>query len=243
MTIAHRVRMFLRRYGVDVHRFDPVQSPQRRITRLLEHHRINAVIDVGANDGGFGKYIREGGYYGDLLSFEPLDAAHQALSVAAAKDPRWHVAERIALGNKNDQIVINISANLTSSSILSMRDEHVAAAPNSEFVDSETVPMCRLDAVRHSVLRSAERLYLKIDTQGFEMPVLEGASALLPKVYGMQVELSLVPLYDGQKLYEEIISWLGGMGFELWNVVPGFSDPRSGRMLQMDGVFFRRNES
>lgn len=74
------------------------------------------------------------------------------------------------------------------------------------------------------------------------MPVLEGARALLPRVHGIQLELSLLPLYEGQVLYREMIDWLAEKGFELWSVMPGFVDQATGRMLQMDGVFFRVNK-
>ena len=71
------------------------------------------------------------------------------------------------------------------------------------------------------------------------MPVLEGAQALLSRASGIQLELSLTPLYDGQVLFVEMIQWLRARGFELWNVIPGFVDPTTARMLQFDGVFFR----
>jgi hypothetical protein len=80
---------------------------------------------------------------------------------------------------------------------------------------------------------------LKIDTQGYEMAVLRGAEKMLPRLAGVQLELSLAPLYEGQTLYLELIDWLRARGFDLWSVIPGFVDPSSGRMLQFDGVFFR----
>ena len=74
------------------------------------------------------------------------------------------------------------------------------------------------------------------------MRVLAGAAQTLPKVGAMEVELSVVPLYDGQVLYREMIDHLDGLGFDLGWVEPGFADPRSGQLLQMDGIFVRRGE-
>jgi hypothetical protein len=81
-----------------------------------------------------------------------------------------------------------------------------------------------------------------MDTQGYEMSVLEGAQELLPRVCGVQLELSVAQLYDGQVLYLEMLQWLQARGFNLWNVMPVFVDPSSGRMLQFDGVLFRSND-
>jgi hypothetical protein len=71
------------------------------------------------------------------------------------------------------------------------------------------------------------------------MPVLRGAEKLLQTLAGLQLELSLTQLYDGQVLYLDMLRWLGDRGFELWNVMPGFVDQASGRLLQFEGIFFR----
>jgi len=81
--------------------------------------------------------------------------------------------------------------------------------------------------------------FIKIDTQGYEAQVLRGAECLLQKAAGLQVELSLVPLYAGQVLYDELISQVKSKGFELWGLTPVFIDAQSGRLLQADATFFR----
>jgi hypothetical protein len=82
-------------------------------------------------------------------------------------------------------------------------------------------------------------LFLKIDVQGFEPQVLEGAARLLDRTQGVQLELSLAPLYEGQTLFLPLVDWLAKKGFELWALIPGFIDNKTGRMLQVDGIFFR----
>lgn len=239
MTIKHELRKFALRFGLEIRRYSASESEQARLFRQMLTHRIDAVIDVGANDGGYGRFLREGGFRGAILSFEPLSVAHAALTVAAARDPDWHVAPRMALGEADGTADIHVAGNSTSSSLLPMRALHVDAAPKSKYVGIEHVPVRTLDGVRHAAIDRATRILLKIDTQGYEMPVLRGAAALLRRVTGVQLELSLAPLYEGQALYREIIDTLADAGLELWNVLPGFVDPSSGRMLQFDGVFFR----
>ena len=50
-------------------------------------------------------------------------------------------------------------------------------------------PMSRLDDMRHAVLDRAERVLLKLDTQGYEMMVLQGAEKLLDRIVGCRWSL------------------------------------------------------
>lgn len=239
MTLLHSMKELALKAGVEVNWYTPAESNKARLFKLLDFHKIDTILDVGANDGGYGELLRKGGYGGAILSFEPLADAYEKLLCATAGDKRWHVAPRMAIGATNGEIEINISGNSTSSSILPMKALHESAAPQSRYVGTETVPVRSLDEFAHPVLDQAHAILLKIDTQGYEMPVLDGATRLLERVVGVQIELSLAPLYDGQKLFLEVIDWLALRGFELWSVIPGFVDSNSGRMLQMDGVFFK----
>ncbi len=241
MSIKHKIKALARKFGIQINRYNAAESQEARLFKLLSTHRIDVVLDVGANNGGYGRFLRKGGYQGDILSFEPLKEAHRALILAAAGDARWQVAPRVALGAEDGEIQINVAGNSTSSSVLPMRALHAEAAPQSRYVGVEQVPLMRLDSIRHPFLGQGRTIMLKIDTQGYEMSVLRGAEALLPYLRGVQLELSLAPLYEGQPLYREVIDWLSDRGFQLWNVIPGFVDRRSGRMLQMDGVFFTQS--
>ncbi|WP_018078845.1 FkbM family methyltransferase [Thiobacillus denitrificans] len=239
MTILHSIKELALKAGVEVNWYNPAQSDIARLFKLFETHKIDTILDVGANDGGYGKMLRQGGYTGAILSFEPLAEAHGKLVDAAAGDTAWQIASRMAIGASAGEIEINVAGNSTSSSILPMQSSHESAAPQSRYVGTEKVPLNRLDGVIHPFIEQSRKLLLKVDTQGYEMPVLEGAESLLPRVHGIQLELSLVPLYEGQVLYKAMIEWLAARGFELWSVMPGFVNQSSGRMLQMDGVFFR----
>lgn len=239
MTILHSIKELALKAGVEVNWYNPAQSDIARLFQLLDSHKIDTILDVGANDGGYGDLLRRGGYKGAILSFEPLADAHAKLVQASSGDTEWQVAPRMAIGSSNGEIEINIAGNSTSSSILPMQALHETAAPQSRYVGTEKVPLNRLDEIVHPLIEQGKNILLKIDTQGYEMPVLDGAEVLLQRVRGLQLELSLVPLYEGQVLYKEMIDWLAGKGFELWSVMPGFVDQTSGRMLQMDGVFFR----
>lgn len=239
MSIQHHIKTLALQMGVELRRYNAIESPTARLMHQMTTHGIDLALDVGANDGGYGRLLRSLHYTGDILSFEPLTSAHGALLRATDQDPRWFVAPRMALGETDGEVQINIAGNSASSSVLPMADLHRSAAPVSGYVGNEAVPLRRLDTIDHPAIAGARALLLKIDTQGYEMPVLRGATALLPKVKGIQLELSTAVLYEGQTTYLEMIQWLHSQGYALWNLLPGFTDPQSGRMLQFDGVFFR----
>ena len=239
MTLLHNIRMLVRKAGIDVARYNPIQSEEARLARMLEYHEIDAVIDVGANNGGYGRLLRSLGYAGHILSFEPLSAEHARLLIAVSGDANWHVAPRCCLGDETKEIDINIAGNSASSSILPMTSAHEESAPTSRCIATERVSLRRLDDIQHRVIDESNSILLKVDTQGYELQVLNGARKLLDRVKGLQLELSAVELYRGQTLYREVIDWVERHGFDLWGLIPGFRDPSSGRMLQMDGIFFR----
>jgi hypothetical protein len=137
------------------------------------------------------------------------------------------------------QVKINVARNSVSSSILPMNAIHRKAAPSSLFVGTELVEMRRLDRVAREVIEQARRPFLKIDTQGYERHVLEGSRDVLERLRGIQLEISLVPLYEGSPTLSEILRIMEEWGFALYALLPAFTDPQSGRMLQVDGLFFR----
>jgi FkbM family methyltransferase len=239
MLLARTIKSAALALGVELRRHDVAYSEHARFFQLLRTKQIDLVLDVGANGGEYGEWLRAGGYRGAILSFEPLAAAYAQLERAAAAHPPWQLAPRAAVGAADGTIEINVAGNSVSSSILPMERKHLDAAPESRFVAVEKVPLMRLDGFSHPSLDAGRAILLKIDTQGYEMPVLEGAERLLERVTGVQIELSLTPLYAGQALYRTVLDWLAARGFGLWGVMPGFVDRESGRLLQLDGLLFR----
>jgi FkbM family methyltransferase len=228
-----------RYFGLDIRRFKPEQSEAGRLTSMLRKHDVNLVLDVGANIGQFALSLRRAGYTERIISFEPLSAEWHSLCRASKSDARWEIAPRTAIGDHDGEIQIHIAGNSVSSSVLRMLDNHTKAAPDSAYVDNERVQLSRLDTLTQSYLQPGIVPFLKIDTQGYEDRVLDGAKELLDRVIGLQLELSFAPLYEGQQLFDVLVERLREMGFSIWAIWPGFCDPHSGRMLQVDVTFFR----
>jgi FkbM family methyltransferase len=239
MTALHRARLWARRVlKVDVVRY-PGSDPLRRTTQLLRTAGVDVVLDVGANDGGYAHAIRTLGYAGRIVSFEPTRDAYARLEQAAQRDPRWQ-AVQLAIGDRDGQVDIHVAGNAAaSSSILPMLARHRDAQPDSAYTHSERVTIRRLDDVMPELCPEGSTAFLKLDVQGAEGAVLAGASRSLRRVVGVQMEMNLTPLYDGETPYRSLIDQMLEQGFELADLLPGFSDRRTGQLLAADGVFMR----
>ncbi len=173
-----------------------------RLARTLDAREIDTILDIGANVGQYATMVRRAGYAGRIISCEPLNGAYGQLSGRAKRDDLWTVLQT-AVGRESGTTTINVSANSFSSSVRPMTDAHVINAPGSEYISTETVDVTTVAALvaEHSV--DPGRTLLKIDTQGFEDEVLAGAGDHLDEFAAIQLELSLVELYEGQSLFDD----------------------------------------
>jgi len=236
MNQLNQFTAFIRRcgwaFGIEIGRFQKSQN-------YLLHHKIDLVLDVGANIGQYGSRVRAEGYRNRIVSFEPLSSAYDILKNFAKSDKSWFIHERCAVGSRLGETEINISKNSYSSSLLPMCSILSDAAPNTIYIGKDRTKIINLDSIFGDYHNVGERVFLKVDTQGYEKEVLDGAKDCLKHITGVQLELSVVPLYESQQLYDYFFQYMKEAGFYLWALVPGFSNEKSGQILQFDGIFFR----
>lgn len=211
----------------------------KNLVKLLKNFKINKVFDVGANTGQYAETLFNNGYKGKIVSFEPLTEAYNTLLLKKNKHKEWEVAERCAIGEQDKEISINISKNLWSSSILPILSSHTKYAPESQYIDTEKVQMFKMDTICPKYIEEDDIIFLKMDVQGYEKFVLKGAENILNRIKGIQTECSLIPLYDGEMLFNESIKNIESKGFTLCDIIPGFRDRSSGKLLQADCIFFK----
>jgi FkbM family methyltransferase len=238
-SIKHSVRSAVEATGYQIRKTDVYSSKKLRYNRLFSLLGIDLLIDVGANAGQFATLCRDHGYRGRILSFEAASAAHRELLQSSAADPLWTVADRMALGAATGEVEINIAANSLSSSILPMLDTHLSADPQSQYIQRERVTVRRLDDV---LPEDAEfcKIFLKLDVQGYEPQVLSGAAHTLTRTSAVQLEMSVLPLYEGEQLVPQMSAAMKARGFDLWDLEPSFRDSDTGRLLQVDGIFTKQ---
>jgi FkbM family methyltransferase len=216
----------------------PAASLGYHVSRIFDRLQIDCVIDVGARIGEFGQWLRHNGYRGQIVSVEPVGDNFRQLARAAARDPLWS-AHRLALGSSDSTMSINVSSNTSFSSLLT-RNEYAARefgdAP--AVVSQEQVRVRRLDDVWPSMAASASSVYLKVDTQGWDGEVLEGARGMLDQVQALQTEVSVKAIYEGMTPWTESIQRLEDLGFELSGLFPVNLDRRM-RVIEFDCVAVR----
>jgi FkbM family methyltransferase len=240
MYLKKLARKALNKAGFDIVRYRPIADPAVRRNKLLETYNVNTVLDVGANVGKFGIELRENGFDGKIISFEPLSSAYEELKEQTEKDHKWE-AVNTALGDRNEISEINIAGNSLSSSIREMLPTHEKTAPEAQYVGKEKIEVRKLDSVFEEFCSVRDNILLKIDTQGFEKKVIDGARESLEAIDTVQLEMSLTPLYENETLFLEMIRYLNGKGYSLVHLEHVFSDRETGRLLQVDGMFHRFN--
>jgi FkbM family methyltransferase len=216
--IRRRGRRALQRVGISVTRFPPTDSHlfHDRLRYLLDRMRINCVLDVGASQGEYGLRLRDLGYRGHIVSFEPVAENAAVLREHCARDGKWH-AHHLALGESNRTTSINIVGHSTGHSLLPLT-EYAADqfGSYSTIQRTEEVRMVRLDDVLDEYTAHVEqpRLFLKIDTQGYDLKVIEGLGDRIDRIIGLQTELSVRAIYQDAPRYYDALGYLDRLGFE-----------------------------
>jgi FkbM family methyltransferase len=230
-------RQLVRSLGYDVVRF-PRESHRDHLQAVLSRFEIDSVLDVGAHRGAFVHLVREAGYKGFIASFEPVAESFAVLHAASTKDPRWEV-HRLALGSEAGIAPLNVSRDSRFSSFRAGSAYAGEFFPESVAEDRREVQVARLDAIFGQVLPLPEpRAFLKLDTQGWDFEVLDGATGCLGAVRAMQIEVAVKPLYEGVPTHLDALPRLQELGFELSGIFPVVRD--SGlRIVELDCVLVR----
>jgi FkbM family methyltransferase len=236
--LNHALKQLIRRAGFDVTRYQPRTHPVAKKVELFRRLGIDLVLDVGANSGQFASQLREAGYQGRIVSFEPLHAIYAELKAKASRDSLW-TTMNCALGSEEGNQTIHVSEKSWCSSLLEVTGASTSAYPGSRSVREESIVVRRLDSVLPELSVDDAKIWLKVDTQGYEMHVLEGAVNSLSQVLMLQLELAFVPMYEGQALFGDVYEWVRQRGFSLGSFEGISWHPESGELLWLDGVFHR----
>ncbi len=227
---------------VRLKRFTASASPELRTAMLVKGMGINLVLDVGANTGQFAESLYDFGYTGRLISFEPTKAAYELLKKRAENYPAWEVAARAAIGDSDGKVIMHISDDDVFSSALEIDDQYTSHNPKARIIGKEEVPLHRLDSIYKQYTTGIDKavILLKVDTQGFEKQVLDGAEELVAQVKGIKIEIPLYPIYKGTAFsFYDIIAYMQERGFQPYSIQVEGVDLPTGRVNTIDGLFFR----
>lgn len=200
---------------------------------------INCVLDVGANRGQFAKRLRQAGYGGRIVSYEPVAELYRALTEEAADDPAWNVYPW-ALGDEEGTAEINVVPG-TMSSMLSASDFGKEWSAKLRDAHTETISIRKLDGVLDEATDglAEPRIFLKMDTQGYDLATVRGAGDRLADVLALQSEVSCLPIYDGMPRMTEQLDTYEAAGFAISAMFPVSRHARTLRVIEFDVVMLR----
>ncbi len=224
-----------------IKRLSPSAHEDVRTVKLLQHFKVDTLIDVGANTGQFAESMYDFGYKGKIISFEPVKGVYEQLVKRSRRYPNWTVADRMAIGATDGEIEVNVSESTVFSSILKIKDEYVSATRKSRIIDTEKVSIHRLDTIiEQYVSLAGANVLLKIDTQGYEKEVVAGSSKLLQQLTGIKIEIPLYMIYENTSwAFFEIVDFMKTQGFYPYAISPEGVNWTTGRMNTVDGIFFK----
>jgi len=216
-AVRRRIRARTRRFGFDIVRHPTPRDLEGHLQLLLSELAIDQVLDVGAHTGQYGRSLRTLGYRGKITSFEPVRKTFAALENAIDGDTKWN-AHNIALGAEPGVATIHVTRGTDYSSMLV--PSAVQPERAGEVDHDEQVSVQRLDDIYADIAGDASSVLLKLDTQGWDLVVLSGATNCLENVSAIQTEISVIPLYDGMPTWIDSMSRLADLGFEPTGMFP-----------------------
>ena len=241
-------RDYIRRAGFNLSRW-----PQRpddtvlnwSLAAVLRAHNVNCVLDVGANNGQFGRLIRSLGYNDRIVSFEPSPTALPALRAAAERDGQWEVRP-VGLAAKPGEAKLHLHPDSQFNSLHAALPDSDQPDTTREFsgfnkTDSVAVTLSTLASEYPAAVTGLRdpRVLLKSDTQGHDLDVIAGAGTVLSQVLAVLVELSAQPIYEDQPRMTKVIEVLQDEGFAAVSFQPVSRSADRLRAIEFDGLFMR----
>jgi hypothetical protein len=117
---------------------------------------------------------------------------------------------------------------------------YVTSEPGSGDAHTITVEARTLDAILLPSLAAADRVLLKLDVEGHELEVLRGATAVLPFIDVMVLEVQFYRVHDAGPSFGDVFDAVRALEFDLYDIAAMAGRPRDERLRMGDAVFVRR---
>lgn len=231
-----------------VHPFEAHLVTERVVLqRFYRHFGVDCVFDVGANCGQYAIMLREKiGFRGPIISFEPIPELAEQLktdtTVARGSEGNWFI-ETLALDREAGPATFNVMADSQFSSLRRPANGQPLAFDHANSVSREIRVMRSTIAdelPKWQARLGFKRPFLKMDTQGNDLAVVEGAGDTLRAFVGLQSELAIRTLYAGAADYAETIAAYQARGFEFSALVPNNAG-HFPTLIEIDCIMYRRD--
>jgi len=190
----------------------------KRMQRIIKEYEIDCIIDVGANSGQYCNFLRKDiKYKGLVISFEPDPDNFEIIHRKSRNDMLW-ITERYALGEEESELEFNIMEGSVFNSFLKPDESSTDVFSSSNKIKKVIkVPVKRLDTLfkEYKKQHNIKNIFLKIDTQGFDLMVFKGCTSMIKDIKGIQTEVSFMPLYQGAPTFGESLEVFRESGFDV----------------------------
>lgn len=230
-------RRTFRAIGLDVEPFGPRSMPWQ-LRRLFRSRMIDTLVDIGANRGQFALAMRDLGFGGTIHSFEPVPEVFATLKATAARDQGWQV-HPLALAAAPGRATFHVGRYDQTSSLKPLAPGESDAHEVLKVARQIEVEVDTLDAFVKTSGIDPRTSLLKIDVQGAEFDVLDGAAGTLPLTRAVICETAFEKSYVGEADFGALVERLLALGFRLNGIAPVYFHPRRLSIMQVDVLFVR----
>jgi FkbM family methyltransferase len=223
---------------VDLVRVPYGLSVDAKIREVIKTYSVDTIIDVGANEGQFARRMREMGFRGHIHSFEPVSNSYEILKANARGDECWF-CHNVALGRTAGTASINVSEKSYFSSFLQPNQFGCEQFGDIKIERTEKINVTTVDQFLRASNITSKNIFLKMDTQGWDLEVFAGAKGSIDKIIGIVSELSFVSIYEKMKDYKEALGEYEECGFH----VSGFylvNNAEDLSLIEADCVMIRK---
>lgn len=243
MLGKHLIRNIFFKFGYDIRRVgmgEPAYARPDIWNWLRSSQKIKTVIDIGANSGEFAEFLST--YFGASKTYaiEPLPSCADTIKARSGNIKNLTVFS-CALSDHEGHAVLFVNNYAPSSSLLSISSIHTSEFPETATNRGEVnVAVARLDDLIDC--RDLEPgVLIKIDVQGLEHKVIRGGERVFGAAQCVMVEISFLPMYEDQPLFEEIHAQLHDLGFRLSGIRNQVDSTKTGQPLFMHCVYLKKN--
>ena len=235
------LKRFARLFGYELIRKTKMPTLEAHLLKVLNCYKPDVVIDVGANIGQFGMMLRSLGYKGRIVSFEPVEATFQSLKKTASHDDLWDVYN-FGLGHHKHKAEINVFEKTVFSSILDPSEFGKSRYAHMNSPIKQEINIDTLDNFIDENGLLENRIFLKMDTQGFDLQVFRGSGKTLNNVVALMSEISFEHIYDGMPGYHQSLVEYEKAGFSMTGLFP-ITRRADGGLIEMDCVLINKKFS
>lgn len=199
---------------------------------MANRRAVSTIIDVGANDGAYAAYLKRTFDAKLVHAVEPLPQHHERLA------QRGFIVHPVALSSQRGRTQLHVPKFDAASSIRPLTKRCLTEFP--QIGDDEAIELdVEVDTLDELVPDLPPDSLIKIDAQGAELDILKGGRRCVGKSAIVLIEMTFVPLYEGQALFNDVHHELEKAGLSLIGVNRQYASPATGEPLFAHVVYER----